>query len=744
MYEYTILLLILVLFKTIAFDGTTEYPLNVGTVVFSTEDLKNNRWSKSKIGLLRARRYFQSFMPPANLINTVNENYIDALMRYFEDGYSTIKTEAVDAETDRIMTIALSDVIGGYLKSWALPITKFAFYGGTITQNHAIRLFKFYDELRNYMGTDGDGWTSPDSSIISSIDINVAEPKHVSNTRSMSDPCDHLAYFIKTPTGLSIPIPHVNWDKQSNTMFIPLKNYSLIPLGLPNSSNALFKYYDAAKNCMQTNGQQDRENFDEKFQNWLLKEVVPHLSDDRLYLAFESILSLVNTSQTLYDTAKDMKELLSTNNSNYRNKFSIGGMPVDMTSKKILIITIILFLEVGWCIPALLYILCSKKKKGKNDSNVYMIMGSDLDRDKYHKENLKLEKQDNKKRSGKREIYENRSKVELNMVKQNDGCGGLKTFKMPRHINVETNIKTLSKNSMATSAQSFYSSKIYSTEIARVTYDAPVTAIKPSLKKITTNNTNVVTKEHNPSQKDHGLCLCTPNQSIEQSSFSTIQELDSSKTVTLLANKKHNTSKHKPTNNIRTPREQENSSSNNVNENVKRREEVCPCTNCFKEKKVLKQVKDNSQSQKSSRIITKSKPIVTYTNENEKQMRLSKRNTQKTYLNKGKSLKINSRQPYLEITIGKPKQDISVDIRSIARDVSPKNTRPSKIPKRAATVAITDTQNKQNTSAKGPVDANFKNISLIPQPNKQTCTVDDIGIKNRDTSTVEKKLNITL
>lgn len=347
-----------------------EYTPNVGTVLFTVSDNEKSQWTKAEISLLRARRYFQTIIPPLDIINSFNEDYVNILLEYFRDTYSNIKREAADLETDSIMTAALSDVVGGYLKVWVLPVAKLDFYGGTISQENIVKLFLFYDEIKNYLGTDGEGWHCPDEDILNTLTINIAPPKQVSSTRSIKDPCEQLAYFEKTPNGLDIPLPQIHWNSKSSTLFLPLKNISLIPMNDPGTASALVKYYDTAKSCIETTNPSQLEIFETRFQNWLSDNVIPHLNDDDVYLALGSVLALVNRTNAI---AKSLK--CTTTEKTHAAKFKIYPirLPFEITSKKMMIIFIILLLEVAWCIPAMIYIICSKRKRDCS-SNVYLFI----------------------------------------------------------------------------------------------------------------------------------------------------------------------------------------------------------------------------------------------------------------------------------------------------------------------------------------------------------------------------------
>ncbi|KAJ8718352.1 hypothetical protein PYW08_002589 [Mythimna loreyi] len=368
-----------------------EYTPNVGTVLFSATDAQKKQWSKSEIGLLQARRYFQNLLPPPIFVNTFNEELINALLRYFRDAYVAIKKEAKDPETDTTMTTALSDTIGGYLKVWVLPVAKLDYYGGTISQDNVIKLFQFYNEIKRYLNTDGEGWHKPDEQTLNSITINVAPLQFLANTRSMKDPCENLAYFEKTPSGLTIPIPNVSWNDKSSTLFVPLKNATLVMMSTPDTSNNLVKYYNTARSCIQTSNPKEQEIFDRKFQKWLLEEVIPHLKDENLYLALGSVLTLVNKTRDFCNSALDLYVDKYPTTCKPKKKPKI---PCDISCKKIWILTIILIIEVAWCVPALLFVLCSKKKDCS--SHVYLF----IDSDKKDRDDMKICREENSTSGG--------------------------------------------------------------------------------------------------------------------------------------------------------------------------------------------------------------------------------------------------------------------------------------------------------------------------------------------------------
>ncbi|XP_047505559.1 uncharacterized protein LOC125050044 [Pieris napi] len=334
---------------------------NVGTVLFSPKDLHKHRWTQSELASLRARRHFQNLIPSPKLTHSISDEYLSHLVNYVENCYTTVIDEAVNPTEKDLMTNALSDVVGGYLKVWVLPITKYAYYGGTISPINAIKLFQMYDNIKQSLKTDGRTWSNPNADSLQTVTINIASNPHEWFARSTRESCDNLSYYEKTDKGLTIPLPYINWDLFPQTMFIPLKDQSLIQLNSPNSSNALLDYYNVATSCIHSLNIGTIDDFGSRFQIWLSTDVVPHLKDDDLYVAFGSCLSLLNKTKGLYG---NVVNLCDNAYSNLRCKAASAGFPIPLT-KKSMLIAFILLIEVIWCIPVLYYLLCGKKPKKK-------------------------------------------------------------------------------------------------------------------------------------------------------------------------------------------------------------------------------------------------------------------------------------------------------------------------------------------------------------------------------------------
>ncbi|CAH2049525.1 unnamed protein product, partial [Iphiclides podalirius] len=332
-------------------------PNNVGTVLYTAKDRTRTNWSIDELALIHARIYAQKLLPPMNTGVVVNEAYVKTLLVYFKEIYKTVKIESPDARIGDIMTAAVSDALGGFVKSWVLPVTKFAFYGGTVSKDSAQRVVNFYNDVKKFLSSDGSGWRAPDLKELRYVAVNIAPPPALSNARIMKDPCDNLAYLEKTDKGLKIPIPSVTWDNGGAMMFLPLRKRSLISLNSLTSANALLQYYDAAKRCAKTASVSDEADFDKRFESWLIYNVLPHLNDENLYYGLDSVLCLVNKTRDVCDKITSL--YMHTNNTHSL----ISNCSGSFASKKVIFVTIVLFLEICWCIPAMFYLKCSRNKK---------------------------------------------------------------------------------------------------------------------------------------------------------------------------------------------------------------------------------------------------------------------------------------------------------------------------------------------------------------------------------------------
>lgn len=158
-----------------------NYNKTVGTVLFSDMDLTRMCWTREDIALLEARmtfqvllllyciikiiltyKSFQDILPSSHILNVQDENYIQMLMEYFHGVFGVIQG-LTTGKAKHIMLMAVSDTMGGYLNSFILPLTKRAFYAGTVSYAGAKKMYDLFDELKSFLKTNGQGWGKPET-----------------------------------------------------------------------------------------------------------------------------------------------------------------------------------------------------------------------------------------------------------------------------------------------------------------------------------------------------------------------------------------------------------------------------------------------------------------------------------------------------------------------------------------------------------------------------------------------------
>ncbi|XP_023289768.1 uncharacterized protein LOC105703583 [Orussus abietinus] len=103
---------------------------------------------------------FQDILPKVRVINIQNDQYIALLMDYFHICLECVRKLSI-GKTKHLMLKALADTMGGYLQVYILPLTRHSYYAGNIKYRNAKRLFELFDELKNFLHTNGVGWRKP-------------------------------------------------------------------------------------------------------------------------------------------------------------------------------------------------------------------------------------------------------------------------------------------------------------------------------------------------------------------------------------------------------------------------------------------------------------------------------------------------------------------------------------------------------------------------------------------------------
>lgn len=93
-----------------------------------------------------------------------NDRYIAQLVDYFHICLESVRKLSV-GKTKHLMLKALTDILGGYLRVYILPLTRHSYYAGNIEYHNAKMLFELFDELKLFLRTNGIGWSKPSQDV---------------------------------------------------------------------------------------------------------------------------------------------------------------------------------------------------------------------------------------------------------------------------------------------------------------------------------------------------------------------------------------------------------------------------------------------------------------------------------------------------------------------------------------------------------------------------------------------------
>ena len=119
-------------------------------------------------------------------LNIQTDQYIADLLSYFHMCLEYVCNMSV-GKTKQLTLKSLTDLMGGYLYSYVVPITKVSFYAGNIKYENTKKIIALLDELKNFLHTNGAGWKKP---IEMKMFINVT-PIAVAS-EGTSDACNEL------------------------------------------------------------------------------------------------------------------------------------------------------------------------------------------------------------------------------------------------------------------------------------------------------------------------------------------------------------------------------------------------------------------------------------------------------------------------------------------------------------------------------------------------------------------------
>ncbi|KAI4492297.1 hypothetical protein M0802_009878, partial [Mischocyttarus mexicanus] len=307
---------------------------NIGTVLFEKGDCTKRCWTNEEFIILNSRRMFQDILPKVKVIDYQNDQYIALLMDYFNICFESVGKLSI-GKSKHLILKALADVMGGYLRTYILPITKQSYYEGNIKYNNVKKLFQLYDELKDFLRTNGFGWSKPrhemtpmkEMSLItttpseSSVGCNglITFPihgdknnrrlqrRHIPRRRNNKRFLSRIRSRRFLPLGYNdaskpdessiVPIPFLDDEIEPNSIAVPFKLNSLQSLYSPQSAFVLVKYYTAGLKCIisRSKTQTTLDHFNNNFLSWLQQSVKERLNDEKWYPAFGGVSRIIFT-----------------------------------------------------------------------------------------------------------------------------------------------------------------------------------------------------------------------------------------------------------------------------------------------------------------------------------------------------------------------------------------------------------------------------------------------------------------
>lgn len=210
-------------------------------------------------------------------------------------------------QTKEVINKAFFDMLGGYLKHFLLPITKYSFYAGNVSFTTANNLFILYDKCKELLNTNGNSWRDPISDfssfsfhiekIIISKEAESDEPmKACVNLMLNKDDNDNDESML-----VALPKMEMEESEDLSTIWLPFKRKHTFNLNSKTSAFILLKYFVQVSKCYDYQGA-SQANFNRKLKTWLSENILPYLDDDKLYPAFGAILRILESVKQSSDS----------------------------------------------------------------------------------------------------------------------------------------------------------------------------------------------------------------------------------------------------------------------------------------------------------------------------------------------------------------------------------------------------------------------------------------------------------
>ncbi|XP_030751094.1 uncharacterized protein LOC115878672 [Sitophilus oryzae] len=349
-----------------------------GTVLFTSADVYKTCWSQDEIAVLTARMILEDVIPETRMISIRCNDDVSDLVEYFKSIINAIRSCA-KSRKKHIMLQALTDLLGGYLHHAVLPIARKGYYAGVIDFDYIEKLIQLYEELKWFLRTNGQGWTTP---LIVNKEIN-APPVDLEKefpTKDSNSSCLKLLFYEHEPLkarkrrnvnlekGIYFPLPFFDSKHRPSAIVVPLKKNALRNIESRRAAYVLMKYYMTASRCLKE--KQARPELVQKFQNNLFTfidhEVMPKLGDDKFYAAFGGVERILKTLKHSGARAGEV----SCNEDEGAGEEELGALPSDTDGGRTKMFLIAMLIVIfAWFIIGTCFI-CYRMRNSKKATDI--------------------------------------------------------------------------------------------------------------------------------------------------------------------------------------------------------------------------------------------------------------------------------------------------------------------------------------------------------------------------------------
>jgi len=270
---------------------------NVRTAIYKPVDFSKECWTQEETAILFARMVMQELMPKDIPLD------IPLLLRYFKLCLETVKAMSSTPKSHYIMVTAMSDIIGGYLRSFGLPTAKRGYYEGVVDYTDIKQLYELHDGILSLLGSDGSGWLHPfviqRYGTISALPF-VNQEKAACRCIVTYKCIDAVDEVKDCELNIElVPKPFLDNPTTPTAIAIPFSERSLFSLNSNTSTNILVDYFLTVTKCLKTLGNADCNPclvaFNRQFEKWLHANVIPHVNDEAWYPGFGGVLRIIET-----------------------------------------------------------------------------------------------------------------------------------------------------------------------------------------------------------------------------------------------------------------------------------------------------------------------------------------------------------------------------------------------------------------------------------------------------------------